>query len=989
MLNKILNNKLFLIFCFIIVIIVIIIIIFCKCEKFSVSKKIICPTECKKGLLCPPGCFNCKNIKPSPPGPPGPPPPISKHFFTNLVSDLNKNSLIGNSETDYEKLSGIIIIKPGDDVKKKLSFMLEEWKQLTMPDYSKGYPDGDVNTAIQNAIYPYNTNTNSYTGKTNRQSYNKPYTIIFLPDLEKDNTTYIINDPDDGTNLINLFYYSSIYSFQTEKNKVTLLGNIGPNYIPDNGVLCGDPKDGDIIKGRARCGPWSRYVQTGQYTKTNSADNVFFKLIENIDIQIGDKETPHNSLIWNTSQMCPIRRINLYAENNDKYSSIELGGGVGGFLSDSTIENIYTSALGQWMASQENYCFKNVKFNKLGNYRGSADAANIGNINGNSGVNYPFDLKNKTNYILGATSQAYYNTYKQNTLNKNACWTRYTNKDTKPYPGAENLKDGCPGQFNFVFLNCKKQLENKEIDDDNFLTTGAQQLCSITTNNNVKITPGAPFNGAFRSNGPNVIEKDSDNNYNKPYITAEGIIINNNKYGKYTIISNDDDFSTFLKGDQEDGTICIILSNIYNFNNKVYDDINFVIKNNNITLLGLGFVIIKSRNTINGLELKGNNIILSNFIIDCPDITNKKLQNSVLKISGNYCQIYDITIRTVIRCPKLNIDTSKVEPYPYSNTNDACTPGKINKINEDDLKNVIPVGSACMILNTGDNCYMENLWLWRGDHWNWGGFNKDNQTMLDPFNICPFGLIVLGNGSQVVQASIEHFSLSSVLWIGENGKSLAIQGEVAYANFGNIDLIGTGNLTKNFKDLFNPSSSLLDKFSSDTSNINWNYGIWEDYEKTENFNSLDDDSNVILQEIPQEIKNKITKNIFINNTGYYYTILAKEHYCNGAGVYSLFGIGNSNKYAFYINPDDYNKITVKNAYLSGWASYGGNNNTVFNGISNVDNTSITLGDGYYICDIKNKSFIEIGKNQVDDNHKGNAVNIPIATSSSQIKNYGF
>ena len=68
----------------------------------------------------------------------------------------------------------------------------------------------------------------------------------------------------------------------------------------------------------------------------------------------------------------PATYPNLY-----NYLSIDLGGGVGGWLSDSKLNNIYSSAMGIWMAAQENYCFKNVTFNKVGNYRGLADAENL------------------------------------------------------------------------------------------------------------------------------------------------------------------------------------------------------------------------------------------------------------------------------------------------------------------------------------------------------------------------------------------------------------------------------------------------------------------------------------------------------------------------------------------------------------------------------------------------------------------------------------
>lgn len=999
----------FIILIIILIIIIITTIFICKNDYFS-SIKNEQNHVCNYPLICPPGYKNCINTGPPSPSPPGPGPgpgPSGHNFLTKLVNDLKKMSILNTDPTNkYSDLSGVIIIEPDDDIKTKLQFMLDEWNQLTIP--LPYYVDGEVNEAIQNAVYPYNTNTKYYDGKNNRQSYNKPYTIIFLPDLSKENTTYKIND-HDGTNLINLFYFSSIYSLQTDTNRVTLVGNIGPNYIPDNPddvEACGPKSDGDKIPGRKRCGPWSAYVQTGQYLKTNSADNVFFKSINNIDIKINDKESPHNSLIWNTSQMCPIRNVNLYAGSYTNYGSIELGGGVGGWLSDSTIENIYVSAMGQWMASQENYCFKNLKFNKLGGWRGHTDAANIGQP-GTAEIDHSDNLSKFDGYKKGATSNAYKTRYEDSstggiTPNPNACWTRY---GTKVPQAATSMSDGCPGQFNFCFLNCKNQNDGKI--DDNFLTKGGQRICDASEDKNKNFyIQSQGFNGATRTNSPNVVENNPDNNYNKPCITGSGIICRGKTYTNYKIISNDSDFATFFTEDgQIENTIYILLSNIYNFNNEEYESIlSFEINKNGITLLGLGFSIIKCKNTDNGIKISNNNVTLTNLIFDCPDIQKgENLQNSVINIYGDYCEIYDVTVRTVLRCPNMQ-KSSISEPYPYLSTEENCLPSNI----KDQIKttNIIPVGAASMILVNGKSCYIENIWLWRGDHLDWGGFDKPNQKALDSFNICPFGIIITSKGEkcEIVQASIEHHSLSSVLWLGESGKTLAVQGEVAYYNFGSIDLIGQDNLNSSFRNLFLPSQ--IDNFGDvPTQKINWNYGIWEDYgftfpspssEKSslsmrDNFGDIS--TKEILREISHTDKTYILENIFNQTLGVYYIIIGDHHICNGAGFYSLFKLDhdgkNSKRYPLYIKSDLTN-ITVKNTYITGWALYKGTtSNTMWDAIYGTDKNSsvgpsVQLGDAVYLCNLNPLGSLTMAQQKltrkeiVDNASKGNASLIPLS-----------
>jgi hypothetical protein len=78
--------------------------------------------------------------------------------------------------------------------------------------------------------------------------------------------------------------------------------------------------------------------------------------------------------------------------------------------------------------------------------------------------------------------------------------------------------------------------------------------------------------------------------------------------------------------------------------------------------------------------------------------------------------------------------------------------------------------SACLEINSND-VYIDHTWLWRADHGNGVGWDK---------NRCANGLIVNGNNVTVYGLFNEHFQEYQTLWNGENGKVYFYQSEMPY-----------------------------------------------------------------------------------------------------------------------------------------------------------------------------------------------------------------
>jgi hypothetical protein len=78
--------------------------------------------------------------------------------------------------------------------------------------------------------------------------------------------------------------------------------------------------------------------------------------------------------------------------------------------------------------------------------------------------------------------------------------------------------------------------------------------------------------------------------------------------------------------------------------------------------------------------------------------------------------------------------------------------------------------SSCMVINS-NNVYADHLWLWRADHGNGVGWNK---------NRCANGLIVNGSDVTIYGLFNEHFQEYQTLWNGNNGRVYFYQSEMPY-----------------------------------------------------------------------------------------------------------------------------------------------------------------------------------------------------------------
>jgi hypothetical protein len=78
--------------------------------------------------------------------------------------------------------------------------------------------------------------------------------------------------------------------------------------------------------------------------------------------------------------------------------------------------------------------------------------------------------------------------------------------------------------------------------------------------------------------------------------------------------------------------------------------------------------------------------------------------------------------------------------------------------------------SSCMVINSND-IYADHLWLWRADHGNGVGWDK---------NRCANGLIVNGENVTIYGLFNEHFQEYQTLWNGNNGRVYFYQSEMPY-----------------------------------------------------------------------------------------------------------------------------------------------------------------------------------------------------------------
>jgi hypothetical protein len=78
--------------------------------------------------------------------------------------------------------------------------------------------------------------------------------------------------------------------------------------------------------------------------------------------------------------------------------------------------------------------------------------------------------------------------------------------------------------------------------------------------------------------------------------------------------------------------------------------------------------------------------------------------------------------------------------------------------------------NSCMVINS-NNVVVDHIWLWRADHGNGVGWDK---------NRCANGLIVNGDDVTIYGLFNEHFQEYQTLWKGNNGKVYFYQSEMPY-----------------------------------------------------------------------------------------------------------------------------------------------------------------------------------------------------------------
>ena len=196
----------------------------------------------------------------------------------------------------------------------------------------------------------------------------------------------------------------------------------------------------------------------------------------------------------------------------------------------------------------------------------------------------------------------------------------------------------------------------------------------------------------------------------------------------------------------------------------------------------------------------------------------------------------------------------------------------------------------------GDDTFMENIWLWRGDHWSGPDLEGKSwaQPQWDPLNINPFGLHVTGHSVTCVGAFVEHQLWNPIVWAGDSGLLIMSQGELAYTNNGALD---------------------------------------------------------------PEVAGKTSKPLAGIAVGIYYTIGAAvtTHQLLGGGLYNIFGTKYSPSKAFFPAIQvlgELDGVQMANTMVAGWA---GDNH--FSGVLEYNGTKygpalVDSNDAFYLCDLQ-------------------------------------
>jgi hypothetical protein len=293
------------------------------------------------------------------------------------------------------------------------------------------------------------------------------------------------------------------------------------------------------------------------------------------------------------------------------------------------------------------------------------------------------------------------------------------------------------GQMNFVFV------------DSNVATDSSNDLCAgVSTCGSYYPTKQNPAPNVDVDT-MSVPRLKSIGSKKKPLITAKGVLIRGKLHTKVLQVKDQKDFDAMVKGKLASGTTVLLHPNVYDVTEPL------TLAGNSISVIGLGFPILRSKLSKSTIQVSGANCIVASVIVDAPLLTFD--QDVMIKVDGAGVEMYDVFGRTFLAW------TSPVQKYK-TNT---------------------------MLQISGAKGFMEDVWLWRGDHWSGPDLEDKSfgQMQWDPYNVNPYGLVVTEQavGVTALGAFVEHQLWNPIYWNGDDGVLIMSQGEAAYTNNGNTD----------------------------------------------------------------------------------------------------------------------------------------------------------------------------------------------------------
>eukprot|EP00931_Biecheleriopsis_adriatica_P049531 TRINITY_DN28659_c0_g1_i2.p1 TRINITY_DN28659_c0_g1~~TRINITY_DN28659_c0_g1_i2.p1 ORF type:complete len:635 (-),score=67.71 TRINITY_DN28659_c0_g1_i2:162-2066(-) len=174
-----------------------------------------------------------------------------------------------------------------------------------------------------------------------------------------------------------------------------------------------------------------------------------------------------------------------------------------------------------------------------------------------------------------------------------------------------------------------------------------------------------------------------------------------------------------------------------------------------VVIMGMGLPRIWASMRGPLFDIKGANVTLASMVtVAGPNQTDHIL------VDGESAHFYDITVTTLTTAEPLN--------FPWLK---AWNTGRV--LVETMLRIVQPFS------------VLENVWLWRGDHWD---VNGSWPITYENMSFNPYGLIVepTAHTTTCVGCYVEHQSCNAIYWQGPNGYIAFSQGETSYGDAGEV-----------------------------------------------------------------------------------------------------------------------------------------------------------------------------------------------------------